>query len=196
MERGVARIRLVTRVLATSSRLYSKKINEFLNEFSVALPGVEKIVRGKRSYRALLEEAVIRGARYIMLVTSRRGNPASLEFLDVAGRRWLPYSIPISGVKMREDLQIYVARKPKACCAAIVDYTASELADVFLEVFGYPLFYSVDLEKIRGRYDTLVVIRGRPGSYLVELIDGRDLGPRGLAIKVKGIKIKYVRNIN
>ena len=192
MEGGLAGAQLAAKILATSSRFYSRKINEFLNELSTALPGVEKVVRGKRSYRALLEEAVARGADYIALVRSRRGNPASLEFIDVARRRWLPYSIPISGVKMREDLQVYVARKPKARRAAIVDYTASELADVFLEIFRYPLFYSIDLEEVRGRYDTLLLIRGKPGGYFLELIDGRDLGPRGLVIKVKGIKIKYV----
>lgn len=194
MEGVFARGRLVTRVLATSSRYYSKKVNEFLNELATSLPGVEKITRGKRSYKALLEEAVARGASYVLLVNSRRGNPASMEFLNVNKRSWLPYSITISGVKMREDLDVYITRKPKANTAAIVDYTASELVDLFLEVFAYTPYYSVDLEKLKGRYDTLLVIRGTPGEYLVELVDGRDLGPRGLSFKVKGIRIctKYL----
>ncbi|MEZ0247721.1 MAG: ribosomal biosynthesis protein [Thermoproteus sp.] len=183
------------KILATSSRLYSKRVNEFLNELSASLPNVEKIVRGKRSYRALLEEAVIRGASHLAIVGSRRGNPASMGFIDVERRRWLPYTIIISGVKTREDLQIYMARKPKAESAAIVDYTAGELADIFLEVFGYPLFYSVELEKMRGRYDTIILIRGTSGRYLVELIDGRDLGPRGLVFIAKGVAVRHVRNI-
>ncbi|MEL9991784.1 MAG: ribosomal biosynthesis protein [Thermoproteus sp.] len=183
------------KILATSSRLYSKRVNEFLNELSTSLPNVEKIVRGKRSYRALLEEAVIRGADYLAIVGSRRGNPASMGFIDVKRRQWSPYVIVISGVKTREDLQVYVTRKPKAESAAIVDYTASELADIFLEVFGYPLFYSVELEKMRGRYDTIVLIRGAPGRYLVELIDGRDLGPRGLVLRVRGVAVRHVRDI-
>lgn len=196
MEGILSRVHLVTRVLATSSRYYSRRINEFLNELATSLPGVEKIVRGKKSYRTLLEEAVARGASYLLLVGSRRGNPASIEFLGVERRGWLPYSLRISGVKMREDLGVYIVRKPRANSAAIVDYTASELVDIFMEIFGYTPYYSIDLEKLRGRYDTLIVIRGNPGDYSVELIDGKDLGPRGLSFKVKGIKIKYVRNIS
>jgi len=185
MEGGLAGAQLAAKILATSSRFYSRKINEFLNELSTALPGVEKIVRGKRSYRALLEEAVARGADYIALVRSRRGNPASLEFIDVARRRWLPYSIPISGVKMREDLQVYVARKPKARRAAIVDYTASELADVFLEIFRYPLFYSIDLEEVRGRYDTLLLIRGSRGATPWSLSTEGIWGRGALLLKLR-----------
>lgn len=189
MEGILARDHIVTRVLVTSSRYYSRKVSEFLNELATSLPDVEKITRGKRSYKALLEEAIARGASYVLLVNSRRGNPASIEFLSVNKRSWLPYSISISGVRMREDLDVYVMRKPKASTAAIVDYTASELVDLFLEVFAYTPYYSVDLEKLKGRYDTLIVIRGGPGEYSVELIDGRDLGPRGLSFKVKNIRV-------
>jgi Predicted exosome subunit/U3 small nucleolar ribonucleoprotein (snoRNP) component, contains IMP4 domain len=186
MEGGLAGAQLAAKILATTSRFYSKKINEFLNELSTALPGVEKVVRGKRSYRALLEEAVARGADYIALVRSRRGNPASLEFIDVARRRWLPYSIPIS---RREDARgspgICGPESPKARRAAIVDYTASELADVFLEIFRYPLFYSIDLEEVRGRYDTLLLIRGKPGGYSLELSTEGIWGRGALLLKLR-----------
>lgn len=167
-----------------------------LNELSTALPGVEKVVRGKRSYKDLLEEAILRGARYILLVFSRHGNPSALRVIDVERRAWFPYELAISGVKTREDMPAFVLRKPRAASAAIVDYTASELPDILMTIFGYPLLFSAELDKIKGRYDTIVLVRGSPGRYIIELIDGSDLGPRGLILKIKAIKlIRNAQNI-
>jgi Predicted exosome subunit/U3 small nucleolar ribonucleoprotein (snoRNP) component, contains IMP4 domain len=185
MEGGLAGAQLAAKILATTSRFYSKKINEFLNELSTALPGVEKVVRGKRSYRALLEEAVARGADYIALVRSRRGNPASLEFIDVARRRWLPYSIPIS---RRED-----ARGSPGICGPESPGPARGHRRLHGERAGgrvpgdfrYPLFYSIDLEEVRGRYDTLLLIRGKPGGYSLELSTEGIWGRGALLLKLR-----------
>lgn len=176
-------------VLLTSSRSSSPKLREFLNELALSLPGVEKITRGKLSHDALLEEAAARGARYVVVVYARRGNPSSIRAIDVARRRWVPYALLISGVKMREDLPALVLRRPKAETAAVVDHTASEIPDLLMSIFKYPVYYSVDLGKLRGRYDTLITVRGEPGAYSLELVDGGDLGPRGPIIRLRGVAI-------
>ncbi|MFB6490516.1 MAG: Brix domain-containing protein [Thermoproteus sp. AZ2] len=179
--------------LLTSSRSPSIRVREFINDLENALPGIVKLTRGKMSLEALLEEAIAAGAERILIVYDRRGNPSSIRAIDVVRRAWSPYALVISGVKMREDMPVAVLRRRKAESAAVVDYTASEIPDVLTSWLRYPLFYSVDLERLRGRYDTLIVVRGSPGAYSLEVIDGGDLGPRGPTIKIRGVKTSQPR---
>ncbi|MGC9130547.1 MAG: ribosomal biosynthesis protein, partial [Pyrobaculum sp.] len=71
MERGCE-------VVITTSRNPSKKTLELVNDLANSLPGARKIIRGKRSFTVLLEEAVACGARYIAFIWDRRGMPSAL----------------------------------------------------------------------------------------------------------------------
>lgn len=182
-------------ILLTSSRSPSVRVRELINDLENALPGVVKLTRGKASLEALLEEAVVVGAERIIIVYDRRGNPSSMRAIDVVRRSWSPHVLIVSGVKMREDMPVAVLRRRKAESAAIVDYTASEIPDVLASWLRYPLFYSIDLERLRGRYDTLIAVRGSPGAYSLEIIDGGDLGPRGPIIRISGVKTLPPREV-
>jgi U3 small nucleolar ribonucleoprotein protein IMP4 len=65
----------------------------------------------------------------------------------------------------------------------IVDLAGGELGDIFAEVFHYPLLY--DLGAVRGRFDTVVLIKKGEG-YVVEFL-GPDLGPRASSLKIKKV---------
>lgn len=171
------------RVALTTSRSPSKITLELVNDLVNSLPGVAKIVRGKKSFMALLEEAVACGARYVAFVWDRRGMPSALLFYDIDRRAWKPYMLRISGVRTRRDFPVFVARRPPARSAVIVDLTRGELGDIFAEVFQYPLLY--DLDAVKGRFDTVVLIKKGEG-YVVEFL-GPDLGPRASSLKIKKV---------
>lgn len=180
---------MVCRVVITTSRNPSKKTREIVNDLVYSLPGSEKIVRGKKSLFAILEEAVACGARYIMFIWDRRGMPSALLFYDITIRNWKPYILKISGVKTREDFPVFIARRPRAKTAAIVDLTKGELGDIFVEIFQYPLLYDLDI--VRGRFDTIILVRHGDG-YIVEFL-GEDLGPRAPLFRINKIIYRYVR---
>jgi U3 small nucleolar ribonucleoprotein protein IMP4 len=181
MERGCE-------VIITTSREPSKKTLELVNDLTNSLPGARKIIRGKRSFTVLLEEAVACGARYIAFIWDRRGMPSALLFYDVANKRWKPYMLKISGIKTRRELPVFVARRPPAKSAVIVDMAGGELAEILAEVFHYPIIYSLDA--VRGLFDTVILITRREG-YLVELLGG-DLGPRASSIKIRKVVYRHV----
>lgn len=176
------------KVVITTSRLPSKKTLELVNDLVNSLPGTCKIVRGKRSFTALLEEAVVRGARYMAFIWDRRGMPSALLFYDVINRSWKPYMLKISGIKTRREYPVFIARRPPAENAVIVDLAGGEVGDIFVEIFGYPMLYSLDV--VKGLFDTVVLIR-RADGYLVEFLGG-DLGPRASSIKIKKVVYKHV----
>jgi U3 small nucleolar ribonucleoprotein protein IMP4 len=175
-------------VAITTSRGPSKITLELVNDFVNSLPGTAKVVRGKKSFTALLEEVVSCGARYIAFIWDRRGMPSALLFYDVGLRAWKPYMLLISGVRTRRDLPVFVARRPRARSAVIVDLAGGELGDIFAEVFHYPLLY--DLGAVRGHFDTVVLVR-RGEGYVVELL-GPDLGPRALSLKIRKVLYRHV----
>ncbi|ABP51487.1 MULTISPECIES: ribosomal biogenesis protein [Pyrobaculum] len=175
-------------VVITTSRLPSKKTLELINDLVNSLPGVEKVVRGKKPFTSLLEEAVIRGARYIAFIWDRRGMPSALLFYDVVNKMWKPYMLKISGIKTRRELPVFTARRPPAKSAVVVDLAGGELGDIFAEIFRYPLVY--DLDAVRGLFDTVILVR--PGDrYVVEVL-GRDLGPRATVIKIAKVIYRHV----
>jgi ribosomal biogenesis protein, containing Brix domain len=176
------------RVAITTSRGPSKITLELVNDFVNSLPGTAKIVRGKKSFTALLEEAMSCGARYIAFIWDRRGMPSALLFYDINLKAWKPYMLLISGVRTRRDFPVFVARRPRARSAVIVDLAGGELGDIFAEVFHYPLIH--DLDAVRGRFDTVILIR-RGEDYVVELL-GPDLGPRALSLKIRKVLYKHV----
>lgn len=175
-------------VVITTSRLPSKKTLELINDLVNSLPRVEKIVRGKKSFTSILEEAVIRGARHIAFIWDRRGMPSALLFYDVVNKMWKPYMLKISGIKTRRELPVFTSRRPPAKSAVVVDLAGGELGDIFAEIFRYPLVY--DLDAVRGLFDTVVLVR--PGNrYVVEVL-GRDLGPRATLIKIAKVIYRHV----
>lgn len=174
------------RVAFSTSRLPSKKTLEFINDLVVSLSGTCKIVRGKKSFVALIEEAVSMGAKLLAFIWEGRGGmPSSLRFYDVETRGWRPYVIKISGIKTRREYPVFVARRPRARSAVIVDLAGGELGELFVEIFHYPLLYSVEGVVT---FDTVILIR-RDGEYIVEIL-GNDLGPRASSFKVA--KVVYV----
>ncbi|AAL64024.1 ribosomal biogenesis protein [Pyrobaculum aerophilum] len=176
------------KVIITTSREPSKKTLELVNDLVNSLPGTSKIVRGKKSFITLLEEAVACGARYIAFIWERRGMPFALLFYDVINREWKPYMLKISGIKTRREFPVFISRRPPAKSAVIVDLSEGEVGDIFTEIFGYPILYSLDA--VRGLFDTVVLIR-RTDGYLVELL-GSDLGPRASSIRIKKVVYRHV----
>jgi U3 small nucleolar ribonucleoprotein protein IMP4 len=171
------------RVALTTSREPSKLTLEVVNDLVNSLPGVVKIVRGKKSFMTLLEEAVACGARYIAFIWERRGTPSALRFYDIGRRAWKPYVLQIAGVRTRRDFPVFVARRPPAKSAVIVDLTRGELGDILTEIFQYPLLY--DLDAVKGLFDTVILIR-KGEDYVVEIL-GPDLGPRASFLKIKKV---------
>lgn len=175
-------------VVITTSRLPSKKTLELVNDLVNSLPGTKKIVRGKKSFTALLEEAVRHDAEYIVFIWDRRGMPSAVFFYDVERRNWKPYALKISGVKMRRDFPVFTTRRRPAESAVIVDMAGGELGDIFSEIFKYPLIY--DLNHVEKSFDTIILIRPKDG-YLVEIL-GNDFGPRAPSLKIRKIIYKRV----
>ena len=179
---------MTCRVAITTSRGPSKITLELVNDFVNSLPGTAKIARGKKSFMALLEEAEFCGAQYIAFIWDRRGMPSALLFYDIGLGVWKPYLLLISGVRTRKDFPVFVARRPRARSAVIVDLAGGELGDIFSEVFHYPLVY--DLDATRGRFDTVILIR-RGEGYVVEFL-GPDLGPRASLLKIRKVLYRHV----
>lgn len=175
------------KVAISTSRSPSRRTAELVNDMVNSLPGTMKVIRGHRSLANLLEEAASLGAVRAAIIWERGGTPSLIRFADVRRMRWMHYGLKLAGIKSRGDYGVYVARRPRARSAIIVDAVGGELADVLMDAFGYPVAHG-DLEDYR-HYDTIIFVRQGTRSYIVDVL-GSDLGPRATSLRVE--KVVYV----
>lgn len=172
------------RLAISTSRSPSKRTAELVNDLVNSLPGTARVVRGHRSLLGLLEEARSLGASRVAVIWERDGAPSLIRFADVERRMWMHYALKLVGVKSRADYGVYVARRPRARSAVIVDAAGGELAEVIMDVLGYPVVHG-ELERYR-QYDTILFVRQGTRAYIIDIL-GRDLGPRAASLRVERV---------
>ncbi len=180
------------KIAISSSRDPNLRVRQFLNELTLALPRAVKINRGRMSIDELAVRAMEHGARYIMYITVRRGNPVAIRFIEVdkerSTYRWLPYLIKLIGVKLIVDMPIRRVVKKKARSASIVAFDYHEVVDIFSQILNIPILFTRNLDELKGQYDTIIVARpiyNRPDfTCEIQMLDGEDFGPRGPIIRI------------
>ena len=186
----------MVKVVLSSSRDPSVRVRQFLNELEQSIPNTVKISRGRMSLDDLVIKAMEIGAKYIFYVMTKKGNPLAIKFIEIQedSYRWLPIIIKLIGVKLIVDMPIRRIVKKKAKSAVIVMFDYHEIADIFSQIFQLTIIQTRDLESLKDKYDTLIVVRpiyNRPEfTGEIQFIDGHDFGPIGPIIRIA--KIYYV----
>ncbi len=186
------------RIVMTSSRDPSVRVRQFLNELEISIPNSIKINRGRMSIDDIIVKALELGAKLVLYVACRRGNPHVVKFIRVneSGCEWLPYVIELASVKLLVDMPIRraVKRRPRSGIIVMTDY--HELADILMQTLELPVVSMRDIEPLRGKYESLIVvrpIRRDDASCEVQFVDGEDFGPRGPIVRVRNIV--YLRSV-
>ncbi|WP_069806745.1 Brix domain-containing protein [Vulcanisaeta thermophila] len=180
------------RVLLTSSRDASIRIRQFLNELEMAIPGAVKVNRGRQSLLGIATKAVVLGARGIVYVGSRGGNPGFIRFIRINTNEGkvevLPYLVRIYGVKLLIDMPVRVSITARPRTAVVVSLNdQGELVDVLSEQLGLPAVVADDVDSVRGMYDVVITIRRSGDEHEVSFLDGLSMGPRGPTMWVSDV---------
>ncbi len=187
-----------TRIALSSSRDPSVRTRQFLNELAEAIPNSVRINRGRMSIDELVVHAIEKGARYVMYIMTKKGNPLAIKFIEIdkkrATYRWLPFVIKLIGVKLIVDMPIRRAVKRKAKSAIIVMLDYHEVGDILTQILNIPAIQTRDLDQFQRKYDTIIVVRpvyDRPDfTGEIQFLDGEDFGPKGPIIRIS--KVYYL----
>ncbi len=187
-----------TRIALSSSRDPSVRTRQFLNELAEAIPNSVRINRGRMSIDELVVHAIEKGARYVMYIMTKKGNPLAIKFIEIDKKRatykWLPFVIKLIGVKLIVDMPIRRAVKRKAKSAIIVMLDYHEVGDILTQILNIPAIQTRDLDQFQGKYDTIIVVRpvyDRPDfTGEIQFLDGEDFGPKGPIIRIS--KVYYL----
>nr|KJR72329.1 MAG: ribosomal biogenesis protein [Vulcanisaeta sp. AZ3] len=177
-------------VILTSSRDSSTRMRQFLNELELAIPNAVKFNRGRQSIIELASKALGMGITRIIYFGAKGGNPGFIKFLRIKERtiELLPYLVRIHSVKLLLDMQVKVKqlRKPhNGIILSLGVYT--EVIGVLSEQLELSSLVVQDLESIKGMYDTILLIHRVNDEYELQILDGKDLGPRGPFMKISDI---------
>jgi U3 small nucleolar ribonucleoprotein protein IMP4 len=174
-------------IVLTSSRDPSVRMRQFLNDLEDSLPNATKLNRGRMPMGDLVSRAIELGARSVVYVTSRGGNPGRMLFMRIMGghAHWLPYTVGILGVKLTVDMGLrFSFDKPRTGIIASTHRT--ELLDVLGEVLHLPHLVTNDVEALRGTHDVVILVTREWRGQVIQWLDGRTLGPRGPLIRCSG----------
>ena len=169
-----------------------------MNELAEAIPNSVRINRGRMSIDELVVHAIEKGARYVMYIMTKKGNPLAIKFIEIdkkrATYRWLPFVIKLIGVKLIVDMPIRRAVKRKAKSAIIVMLDYHEVGDILTQILNIPAIQTRDLDQFQRKYDTIIVVRpvyDRPDfTGEIQFLDGEDFGPKGPIIRIS--KVYYL----
>ncbi len=101
-----------TTILITTSHRPSYRTRSFIKDLSSVLPGSVKSHRGKKTLPQLAFEAKAVGAKYIIVVGEKKGNPSLLRIYEVSStsarsvEEFIKHyaSIILSGVKLSREI--------------------------------------------------------------------------------------------
>jgi len=111
-------------VILTSSRDPSTRVRSFLNGLEFMIPSSLKINRGRRSISGVIEASNILGARLLLVVSSRKGNPSKLVVYDLTLHSPL-YEFKIDGVTLLADFPSKYQMRVGSACLGNLDPNCS-----------------------------------------------------------------------
>ncbi|MFQ5891780.1 MAG: Brix domain-containing protein [Candidatus Methanofastidiosia archaeon] len=118
-------------MLITTSRKPSKRTRTFCRELECVIPLSLYVQRGKKGIRELVALAYEKGMERIMLVESKGGNPASLEFIKVNSNSWeFLGKIEIS-VTLRREMGVKKLKKLEEDLSFMIKSAPEEILNLF-----------------------------------------------------------------
>ena len=162
-------------LLITSSRRPAARTRTFMKELERTIPGSKRIVRGKKSMEDLMHMMIQYGASNLIIVDTRKGNPAILKLYKLSHPHLkLVCNIYIKGL----SLQVDVKKKTFFSELEIVDNCGNEVSSKLYRV----------LASFIPEQSMLMVRKGGVRGYLSIECDGEE----GLVLAFKNAMNKYV----
>ncbi len=93
-------------ILVSTSRRPSTRTRSFVKELLDVIPLSFQVTRGKKSIEELIDIAVLKGCRRLLIVESKDGNPAILSFMHVDKKEWKWIGIMYVTVSLRREIRI------------------------------------------------------------------------------------------
>jgi len=167
-------------ILVTTSRAPSPRTRSLVKDLTLVLPRSERITRGHLTLEELAAIARSRGARRVVIVGERRGNPSIIRVYTPTSPPEPPglvniVTFKVAGVSLSRERGGASGRPPQVLLVESDD-GSDDVADAFVLAF---------LARLRGAAPAPGVVIARlsskPSGEVVadfRLPDGRPVGPR------------------
>lgn len=167
-------------ILLTTSREPSYRTRSFIKDLASVLPGTIRTQRGKKTLIEVALEAKRYGAKYVMIVGEKKGNPSILRIYrlvsQVESKNMMKHiaTLIFSGVRLsRESPESYRTYNPSSISIDPSECGSDEcfmIADLFIKIFSSLLSPKPDI--------TLIICEEREG-FRIEFRNraGKPCGP-------------------
>lgn len=158
------------RAIITTSRSPSRRTRSLTRELAALIPGSVRVNRGHMSMEELAAFARSIGAKKIIMIWERKGNPGVIKVFQVEEKLTEVFSIKIKGVALSRELGRELPR-PVKCVSAKGD--TEEARGLAAALFSHAGGGGRDLRRC-----VEASIEKRDGELrLLFLLDGRLVGP-------------------
>lgn len=93
-------------MLISTSRRPSTRTRSFVKELLGVIPLSFQVTRGKKSIDELIDIAILKGCRRLMIVESKAGNPSALSFIHIDKEDWRWLGVMDISVSLRRENKI------------------------------------------------------------------------------------------
>jgi len=90
-------------MLISTSRRPSTRTRSFVKELLGVIPLSFQVTRGKKSIEELIDIAILKGCRRLMIVESKDGNPSALSFMHIDKEDWKWLGVMDISVSLRRE---------------------------------------------------------------------------------------------
>lgn len=132
-------------ILLTTSHNPSYRTRSFIKDLASCLPGIIRVHRGKKTLLQLALEARRYGAKYVMVIGEKKGNPSLIRIyriklsLDKKSIMEHIVSIILKGIKLSREISMsskaYNIESIGVDSTECISDTCFKLADLFLTIF-------------------------------------------------------------
>ncbi|MEM1537523.1 MAG: hypothetical protein QXK12_03245 [Candidatus Nezhaarchaeales archaeon] len=132
------------RVYITTSLRPTRRVRSFCKDLRVGLGDAIYVNRGKKNFEEVVLEALKHGAKSILVVNTRKGNPGRVDLYRITNNEArLIVSIVCSGIKLLREMKIKPPLKAIKSVRLTVDPNASDelkkLANTLSEGLSIPI---------------------------------------------------------
>ncbi len=183
-------------IIITTCRRPTRRLRSFVKDLAKVIPNSIRVNRGKMSLKDLIAYSRSLGARMIILVGLRHGNPGIVRFIELTefGYTFKPPIIQILSVRLIREIKApYIPAANSIITCTFEKY--SEKLKLFTQEIAEnimsPYIELSDISDIKGVADVILLIEENQKVFAkILFLEGTKLFEIGPRIIVKGAKIE------
>lgn len=170
-------------LLITTSRKPARRVRSLCKELGKLLPKSVYITRGKMSLEEIFLKALDMGAKHVLVVNVKKGNPSRMDLYNSKLKK-LKTSFVCSGVKLAREMGIKVSRIRNTAVIVKNGEELKVLGKSLSEALEIPLINSNEISSFN-IYDGLIVLSSSEGTLgMLTPVDCPHRRPIGPFLKI------------